>query len=69
MKKLMTEQELKQFEDDFWEETKLPTTINESATHYQSAEDMLNSGNAVTIDEFFSQLKAEVKRQFENDNS
>lgn len=65
MKELMTEQEWEKFEGGFWENTKLPATINESATHYQSAEDMLNSGNAVTIDEFFSQLKAEVKRQFE----
>lgn len=63
----MTDDELKNFEADFWEATKLPTTAKESTICSQSAEDMLKSGQAVTIDDFFRQLKAEVKRQFEND--
>ena len=60
----MTKEEWEKFEDDFWENTKLPTTINEPATNHQSAEEMLERGDAVTIDEFFTQLKEEVKKQF-----
>lgn len=57
----MADDELKNFEADFGEATKLPTTIKESAIRYQPAEDMLKSGQAVTIDDFLDNVRQRLK--------